>query len=80
VRCGDPGLLIAPVRRAAVRHRHDGIPAQRVAPVERMLARLLTAGRDGGVADGGHDGGMLPGIVEELVAYNRPRARVRPSS
>jgi hypothetical protein len=71
VRCVDPGLLIAQFVGLPFDRVNDGILRSVARSVERMLARLLTrrvvmAGTPLAVTDPM----MLPGIVEELVAYN----------
>ena len=72
VRCTDPGAADRAVRRAAVRSASTRASLRSVSrSVERMLARLLTrrvvmAATPVAVTDAG----MLPGIIEELVAYN----------
>ena len=71
VRCADPGLLIAQFVGLPFDHVNDGILRSVSRSIERMLARLLTrrvvmAASPVAVTDPG----MLPGIVEELVAYN----------
>src|SRR5688572_31006978 len=71
VRCMDPGLLIAQFVGLPFDHVNDGILRSVSRSIERMLARLLTrrvvmAASPVAVTDPG----MLPGIVEELVAYN----------
>jgi hypothetical protein len=71
IRCNDPGLLIAQFVGLPFDRVNDGILRSVARSVERMLARLLTrrvvmAGLPLAVTDPG----MLPGIVEELVAYN----------
>jgi len=71
VRCGDPGLLIAQFVGLPFDRVNDGILRSVSYSVERMLARLLTrrvvmANTTVAVTDPG----MLPGIIEELVAYN----------
>jgi hypothetical protein len=71
VRCVDPGLLIAQFVGLPFDAVNDGILRSVSRSVERMLARLLTrrvvmAGSPIAVTDPG----MLPGIIEELVAYN----------
>jgi hypothetical protein len=71
VRCSDPGLLIAQFVGLPFDRVNDGILRSISRSVERMLARLLTrrvvmAGSPYAVTDLS----MLPGIVEELVAYN----------
>lgn len=71
VRCADPGLLIAQFVGLPFDHVNDGILRSVSRSIERMLARLLTrrvvmAASPVAVTDPG----MLPGIIEELVAYN----------
>jgi hypothetical protein len=71
VRCGDPGLLVAQFVGLPFDSVNDGILRSVSRSIERMLARLLTrrvvmAGTPVAVTDPG----MLPGIIEELVAYN----------
>lgn len=71
VRCVDPGLLIAQFVGLPFDRVNDGILRSVARSVERMLARLLTrrvvmAATPLAVTDPS----MLPGIVEELVAYN----------
>ena len=71
VRCVDPGLLIAQFVGLPFDGVNEGILRSVSRSVERMLARLLTrrvvmAGSPIAVTDTG----MLPSIVEELVAYN----------
>jgi hypothetical protein len=71
VRCADPGLLIAQFVGLPFDHVNDGILRSVSRSIERMLARLLTrrvvmSASPVAVTDPG----MLPGIVEELVAYN----------
>jgi hypothetical protein len=71
VRCADPGLLIAQFVGLPFEYINDGILRSVSRSIERMLARLLTrrvvmSGSPVAVTDPG----MLPGIVEELVAYN----------
>jgi len=71
IRCNDPGLLIAQFVGLPFDRVNDGILRSVARSVERMLARLLTrrvvmAGTPLAVTDPG----MLPGIVEELIAYN----------
>jgi hypothetical protein len=71
VRCADPGLLVAQFVGLPFDSVNDGILRSVSRSIERMLARLLTrrvvmAGTPVAVTDPG----MLPGIVEELVAYN----------
>src|SRR5688500_15026334 len=71
VRCTDPGLLIAQFVGLPFDHVNDGILRSVSRSIERMLARLLTrrvimAGSPVAVTEAG----MLPGIIDELVAYN----------
>ena len=71
VRCADPALLIAQFVGLPFDHVNEGILRSVSRSVERMLARLLTrrvvmAGTPAAVTDPA----MLPGILEELVAYN----------
>jgi len=71
VRCADPGLLIAQFVGLPFDHVNAGITRSVSRSVERMLARLLTrrvimAATPQAVTDPT----MLPGIIEELVAYN----------
>lgn len=71
VRCNDPGLLIAQFVGLPFDRVNDGILRSVSRSVERMLARLLIrrvvmAGTPLAVTDPS----MLPGIVEELIAYN----------
>lgn len=71
VRCADPGLLVAQFVGLPFDSVNDGVLRSVSRSIERMLARLLTrrvvmAGTPFAVTDPG----MLPGIVEELVAYN----------
>src|SRR5437868_6089194 len=71
VRCSDPGLLIAQFVGLPFDAVNDGILRSVSRSVERMLARLLTrrvvmAGTPAAVTDPS----MLPGIVEEFIAYN----------
>jgi hypothetical protein len=71
IRCNDPGLLIAQFVGLPFDRVNDGILRSVSRSVERMLARLLTrrvvmSGMPFAVTDPG----MLPGIVEELIAYN----------
>jgi hypothetical protein len=71
VRCSDPGLLIAQFVGLPFDRVNDGILRSVSRSVERMLARLLTrrvvlSGSPYAVTDPG----MLPGIVDELIAYN----------
>lgn len=71
VRCADPGLLIAQFVGLPFDHVNEGVMRSVSRSVERMLARLLTrrvvmSGTPIAVTDAG----MLPGIVEELIAYN----------
>jgi hypothetical protein len=71
VRCSDPGLLIAQFVGLPFDRVNDGVLRSVSRSVERMLARLLIrrvvlAGTPLAITDPS----MLPGIVEELVAYN----------
>ena len=71
VRCADPGLLIAQFVGLPFDSVNDGILRSVSRSIERMLARLLTrrvvmAASPIAVTDPG----MLPGIIEEVVAYN----------
>lgn len=71
VRCADPGLLIAQFVGLPFDNVNDGVLRSVSRSVERMLARLLTrrvvmSGTPVAVTEAG----MLPGIIEELVAYN----------
>lgn len=71
VRCVDPGLLIAQFVGLPFDRVNDGILRSVARSVERMLGRLLIrrvvlAGTPLAVTDPS----MLPGIIEELVAYN----------
>ena len=71
VRCADPGLLIAQFVGLPFDHVNEGVLRSVSRSVERMLARLLTrrvvmSGTPIAVTEAG----MLPGIIEELVAYN----------
>jgi hypothetical protein len=71
VRCVDPGLLIAQFVGLPFDRVNEGVLRSVARSVERMLARLLTrrvvmAATPLAVTDPG----MLPGICEELVAYN----------
>ncbi|CAN5751653.1 hypothetical protein BH11MYX3_BH11MYX3_16040 [soil metagenome] len=71
VRCGDPGLLVAQFVGLPFDSVNDGVLRSVSRSIERMLARLLIrrvvmAATPYAVTDPG----MLPGIVEELVAYN----------
>ncbi|MBL9014704.1 MAG: hypothetical protein JNL83_11040 [Myxococcales bacterium] len=71
VRCADPGLLVAQFVGLPFDSVNEGVLRSVSRSIERMLARLLTrrvvmAGTPYAVTDPG----MLPGIVEELVAYN----------
>ncbi len=71
VRCGDPGLLVAQFVGLPFDSVNDGVLRSVSRSIERMLARLLTrrvvmAATPYAVTDPG----MLPGIVEELIAYN----------
>lgn len=71
VRCADPGLLIAQFVGLPFDQVNAGVIRSVSRSVERMLARLLTrrvvmATTPIAVTDPG----MLPGIIEELIAYN----------
>jgi hypothetical protein len=71
IRCADPGLLIAQFVGLPFDGVNEGVLRSVARSVERMLARLLTrrvimAGTPYAVTDPT----MLPGILEELVAYN----------
>lgn len=71
VRCSDPGLLVAQFVGLPFDSVNEGILRSVSRSIERMLARLLTrrvvmSGTPVAVTDPG----MLPGIVEELIAYN----------
>jgi hypothetical protein len=71
VRCMDPGLLVAQFVGLPFDCVNDGVLRSVSRSIERMLARLLTrrvvmAGTPNAVTDPQ----MLPGIIEELVAYN----------
>jgi hypothetical protein len=71
VRCLDPALLVAQFVGLPFDHVNDGVLRSVSRSIERMLGRLLTrrvlmAGTPAAVTDPQ----MLPGIVEELVAYN----------
>lgn len=71
VRCMDPALLVAQFVGLPFDHVNDGVLRSVSRSIERMLARLLTrrvvmAGTPNAVTDPQ----MLPGIIEELVAYN----------
>ncbi len=71
VRCADPGLLVAQFVGLPFDGVNEGVLRSVSRSIERMLARLLTrrvvmAGTPYAVTDPG----MLPGIIEELVAYN----------
>jgi hypothetical protein len=71
VRCNDPGLLIAQFVGLPFDGVNAGILRSVSRSVERMLARLLTrrvvlSGSPFAVTDPT----MLPGIVDELIAYN----------
>jgi hypothetical protein len=71
VRCSDPGLLIAQFVGLPFDRVNDGILRSVSRSVERMLARLLI--RRVVLSGSPHavlDQGMLPSIVEELIAYN----------
>lgn len=71
VRCADPALLVAQFVGLPFDSVNEGVLRSVSRSIERMLARLLTrrvvmAGTPYAVTDPG----MLPGIIEELVAYN----------
>ncbi len=71
VRCTDPGLLIAQFVGLSFERLNDGVMRSVSRSVERMLARLLTrrvvmAGTPYAVTDPG----MLPSVMQELIAYN----------
>ncbi len=71
VRCTDPGLLIAQFVGLPFEGINDGVLRSVSRSVERMLARLLTrrvvmSATPVAVTEAG----MLPSIVEELIAYN----------
>jgi len=71
VRCADPGLLIAQFVGLPFDSVNEGVMRSVSRSLERMLARLLTrrvvmSQSPVSVTDTG----MLPGIVEELIAYN----------
>ncbi len=71
VRCADPGLLIAQFVGLPFDSVNEGVMRSVSRSVERMLARLLT--RRVVMAQSPlavTDTNMLPGIVEELIAYN----------
>lgn len=71
VRCADPGLLIAQFVGLPFDHVNEGILRSVARSVERMLARLLTRRVVlAGTPLAATDPAMLPGIVDELVAYN----------
>jgi hypothetical protein len=71
IRCNDPGLLIAQFVGLPFDRVNEGILRSVSRSVERMLARLLTRRVVmAGMALAVTDPGMLPGIVEELIAYN----------
>ncbi len=71
VRCGDPGLLIAQFVGLPFDTVNEGILRSVSRSIERMLARLLTRRVVMGASPVAvTDPGMLPGIKEELVAYN----------
>lgn len=71
VRCGDPGLLIAQFVGLPFDNVNEGILRSVSRSIERMLARLLTRRVVMGASPiAVTDPGMLPGIVEELIAYN----------
>lgn len=71
VRCADPGLLIAQFVGLPFDSVNEGVMRSVSRSLERMLARLLTrrvvmSQSPVSVTDAG----MIPGIVEELIAYN----------
>jgi hypothetical protein len=71
VRCADPGLLVAQFVGLPFDGVNDGLLRSVSRSVERMLARLLTrrvviTGSAASVTDPG----MLPHLIDELVAYN----------
>jgi len=71
VRCLDPALLVAQFVGLPFDSVNDGALRSVSRSIERMLARLLTrrvvmAGTPQAVTDPG----MLPNIVDELIAYN----------
>ena len=71
VRCADPGLLVAQFVGLPFDSVNEGVLRSVSRSIERMLARLLTrrvvmAATPYAVTDPN----MLPGIIEELVAYN----------
>src|SRR5262249_30252928 len=71
VRCSDPGLLIAQFIGLPFDAVNEGILRSVSRSVERMAARLLTrrvvmANSWAAITEPG----MLPNILEELVAYN----------
>jgi len=71
VRCADPGLLIAQFVGLPFDSVNEGVTRSVSRSLERMLARLLTRRvvmSQSPVAV--TDPGMLPGIIEELIAYN----------
>ena len=71
VRCADPGLLIAQFVGLPFDSVNDGVMRSVSRSLERMLARLLTRRvvmSQSPIAV--TDPGMLPGIIEELIAYN----------
>ncbi len=71
IRCNDPGLLIAQFVGLPFDRVNDGILRSVSRSVERMLARLLTRRVVmAGTPFAATDPNMLPGIVEELIAYN----------
>jgi len=71
VRCVDPGLLIAQFVGLPFDNVNDGILRSVSRSIERMLARLLTRRVVMGASPVAvTDAGMMPGIIEELVAYN----------
>ena len=71
VRCADPGLLVAQFVGLPFDGVNEGVLRSVSRSIERMLARLLVrrvvmAATPFAVTDPG----MLPGIIEELIAYN----------
>lgn len=71
VRVTDPALLVAQFVGVPSDQINAGILRSVSRSVERMLARLLTRRVVlSGTAVAVTEAGMLPGIVEELVAYN----------
>jgi hypothetical protein len=71
VRCADPGLLVAQFVGLPFDSVNEGVLRSVSRSIERMLARLLTRRVVMAVTPYAvTDPGMLPGIIEELVAYN----------